>query len=746
MKNAKSSLSTEIPPVKGAVEHLRELASKMRLEDADDVDPLVEALEEMEWTCKRSHEQLETVTIESSALRHRLRSFPVDFNAELSEALGAAHQLNAAQIGKLKSELNEIEEGIEKAIRRKEVVELHNAVLIPERRQLGAKHGELVAKLNSALSDKANHRISLNEAKAKLAAADKKIDFVDVEIRHVGKLMDKEREDTTEEKESLKQKIADATAAIERLNDENNNTKRRIEKLHDDLVRSGGVLETKRRTLKQAESSRDELLRLESTMKDEEAAARSALLTATNGTVDIVNDQESIRTNFAMRKTELIEAEKQLKDQLAIASAESGRVVANRKAVRSDLRVAKEKAERASAMLASVKETVNSSRRDLVRHSEECGRMRQEISELKFRKAQVEERHKADVALLSDSIADTRTRLAKERTERQRVQAEQSQVASTKVTVKQEQARASSAMTKRISSAVQRQEALKSESVNLKRALNEAKTRESALKQQLTTATTKYQTMKNELETTAKSLEASIGDLESRLKAANEKLCKTKPRMASLETECQEQQSLYDDKKKEIVALKNKKAGVEDAITRASREIERLHIPQEKLRCDIGKTRVDALLSMKAHVAESDGIELEIRHAEDKLRSVQTENARFSKGIEALRKDRLELETRYEGSSPAMLALEADLTRYRDLLEAGFHQSQELEKEQAARDRIVLSNMDTLCDSADKRQERVSKVHEKISHQLEILGNFLEAAASKKKRKKADRRNVTDTK
>ena len=27
-------------------------------------------------------------------------------------------------------------------------------------------------------------------------------------------------------------------------------------------------------------------------------------------------------------------------------------------------------------------------------------------------------------------------------------------------------------------------------------------------------------------------------------------------------------------------ALKNKKAGVEDAITRASREIERLHIPQ----------------------------------------------------------------------------------------------------------------------------------------------------------------------
>lgn len=72
--------------------------------------------------------------------------------------------------------------------------------------------------------------------------------------------------------------------------------------------------------------------------------------------IDIVNDQESIRTNFAMRKTELIEAEKQvrffvawwsqrfivhyqLKDQLAIASAESGRVVANRKAVRSGIDV-----------------------------------------------------------------------------------------------------------------------------------------------------------------------------------------------------------------------------------------------------------------------------------------------------------------------------------------------------------------------------------------------------------------------
>ena len=77
-----------------------------------------------------------------------------------------------------------------------------------------------------------------------------------------------------------------------------------------------------------------------------------------------------------------------------------------------------------------------------------------QIRELAWRRREPKGKKKnLSTALLAKSSRDFR----------QRVQAEQSQVASTKVTVKQEQARASSAMTKRISSAVQRQEALKSE-------------------------------------------------------------------------------------------------------------------------------------------------------------------------------------------------------------------------------------------------------------------------------------------
>jgi hypothetical protein len=48
------------------------------------------------------HEKLETVTIRSSVLRYRLRTFPEQFKAELKEAMAAAHQLNAAQIKELK--------------------------------------------------------------------------------------------------------------------------------------------------------------------------------------------------------------------------------------------------------------------------------------------------------------------------------------------------------------------------------------------------------------------------------------------------------------------------------------------------------------------------------------------------------------------------------------------------------------------------------------------------------------------
>jgi hypothetical protein len=55
-----------------------------------------------ETECHQLHEKLETVTIRSSVLRYRLRTFPEQFKAELKEAMAAAHQLNAAQIKELK--------------------------------------------------------------------------------------------------------------------------------------------------------------------------------------------------------------------------------------------------------------------------------------------------------------------------------------------------------------------------------------------------------------------------------------------------------------------------------------------------------------------------------------------------------------------------------------------------------------------------------------------------------------------
>jgi uncharacterized protein (DUF4213/DUF364 family) len=79
----------EIPAVNSAVEHLSDLAERMRhdydVENGvtDEIKSLISAIKEMETECHQLHEKLETVTIRSSVLRYRLRTFPEQFKAEL---------------------------------------------------------------------------------------------------------------------------------------------------------------------------------------------------------------------------------------------------------------------------------------------------------------------------------------------------------------------------------------------------------------------------------------------------------------------------------------------------------------------------------------------------------------------------------------------------------------------------------------------------------------------------------------
>ncbi|XP_062503281.1 myosin-9-like [Corticium candelabrum] len=550
--------------------------------------------------------------------------------------MAAAHQLNAAHIKELKDKLSEAEDNIRLAIQRKETVELHNAVLEPELKEKSELYNKLVSQLNTTMADKAEVQILLNEKQDQLAATRKKIALVESEMLHLDKTMDMGRKEASRETESLESYIATNKVKVQETRMENAAMRKKIAKLKSSLVESNNTVLSKKQLANGAEASQNEMLQLEESLKKKEEDARLHVARLTNGTTakcmhcslsaEILSEHENMRLEFGKKKQELIDLQTSLREELKVALTESSRIAHIRKEVKAEFRTAKEEGDREASILASIQERVTTSRGELVRQADECIRLKHESNQLDFQRTQAEEIHQTNVSLLNEQIKSTRDMVTKERAEKQRIQVEQSEVVAAHHSLKRQHDQILAQTTQRISSAVREQGDLKLKSWSLGQQLDEGNQNVSRLTVEIAEASIQFETMKNTLEKEIETLESSVAALTTKNEALLKRLSETQPQLKTWQADCEEQTSYYESKKKIVVGLKNKKNGLQESIMRAGREIEKLNVPHERFKADIGRQRVDVILVMKSHVTESRDIEQDIQQLQAKLDAVERAN------------------------------------------------------------------------------------------------------------------------
>merc|ERR1712226_256999 len=266
--SAKSICSTltDVPGVTSAVERLQELAYRMKGEefgfadaDVNNIERVIEALQELHTEVSKLHEKFETETIKASVLRHKLQFFPTEIKNELQDAINAARQSNANEMGNLQQQLDEINRNIEDLTEKHRELEKENAVLHPERDQVRAEHEEIIAQLNQRMAQKASKQISLNETRDKLRDTNQKIVDLEEGILQLKEDLIQERAEARIEKKKLKKAVYDTTMKTKDQKETNLVKKKELDELQEQVNETEERLDNVRKSIRRYETSRARL-------------------------------------------------------------------------------------------------------------------------------------------------------------------------------------------------------------------------------------------------------------------------------------------------------------------------------------------------------------------------------------------------------------------------------------------------------------------------------------------------------
>ncbi|XP_053538853.1 myosin heavy chain, striated muscle isoform X2 [Ictalurus punctatus] len=214
-------LVPDFPAVNIALEHLGELDKQLRAEGVSfsqeashHLSKIADAIKELA-SRKAVHEELEVETIETGKLRHQLLSQHDDILAEISAAVAAARDANAAEMNQLQLEMANVVREIESMEKRRKLLEEENVLLLPEHQLLSASYTELTEQLNSQLSEKADTQITLNETRNEIRSTKEKIARVHSTRKDLQDNLIRERKQFEETKKMLEKEIDETMNAIQ---------------------------------------------------------------------------------------------------------------------------------------------------------------------------------------------------------------------------------------------------------------------------------------------------------------------------------------------------------------------------------------------------------------------------------------------------------------------------------------------------------------------------------------------------
>ncbi|XP_064623833.1 coiled-coil domain-containing protein 175-like [Lineus longissimus] len=744
-----TSSITELPGIQTAISHLQDLRERMKKEefgfkdhDTDNIDVIIESIQDLENERLHSHDLLETETIKASILRHKLLYFPDEVKREITAAVNSSRDSNAAELKRLQDELNAINEKIDFCETRVDDLDSENSKLHPERDNVRRKHEEVIAQLNHRMAEKASKQIMLNETRDRLRETNQRIVDLEEGIIHLKEDLIQERQDHRTEKKRLKKAIADTSKKTKDQKDINIEKKREMDGLLEELRKSEETLDTVKKSIRKFEASKAKLEGQERALTAQHTKEVKLNQELRKKGMELQREMEQQQREYEERRRELQKKIFGLKEDIKTQKQKGEHLADLKGDLEEEVKEAMVIRQKDHLVVMEHNEELQNAKTELAMKAEDCGRLQQENIDMEIAIEQLAETHKAVVNSLNKVVEDSRELLTKERKERMELQTQREEVSKDVDDFRIENQKYMKGMNKKVTEGKSRHEALTREGTQLQRAIKEDDSNTARLGTELKELTANYENMKRRKENEVSKLEGDINKMENTLKEKKDFLDVRQPQFVELENKFAESTSDFDFTKKNVVALKNKKSGLEDTTKRMKHDIEKQAVPKAMLQADLKKARQASMEGLRNQAQERSTTERELYTVGCKLKTVLEENDRFNTAIKKLEQNIETIMNDIEMNIALKTKLHDDISMHKGILNNEWKKDTDLQKGTNARDQILVDGMTSLLAKTHKREDKVNDITTQLFAEVDLLALFLANVNSK--RPKAMRDEFTE--
>ncbi|XP_048240775.1 myosin heavy chain, striated muscle-like isoform X2 [Haliotis rufescens] len=735
------SSQTEVPGVNNAVEKLQELGDRMRSEqfgflnsDVSNIDKVIEALHELEQERKQLHDELETETIKASVNRHKLQFLPAEIKEEIMVAVNSARQSNAKAQQELQDKLDNINTNIVYQGERQRELEKENSILHPERELVRQQHEEIISQLNQRMAEKASMQIALNETRDKVRQANQNIVDLEDGILQLKEDLIQERTEARHEKKRLKRAVADTTEKTRDQREHNMGKKKELDVYHELLFDSEGKLDALRKSIRRFETTKSRLEEEENNL-----STRLSKQMKTNKALQakgekIVKDSEEEQKGFAEDEKKLASKIEQFDGEVGEEAERLKELEMEKMDLQANLREKQAKGKADAARVGELDILLQTAKQNLALKAEEVGRMQAENIDMTEEMETLGESHKAVVAQLSKQLEEFREMLNNEKKDRLNMQGQKDNVQKDLEDFKTEQQRFMQSVNQKIQEGKTKHVALANEGAQIQKDIRKDEEEIHKMQAELGTLEAKYKDMFSAMHAKKTTMEEEIVSMETDQVNKSKEVSEKMPVFQQLEVTFEERSEGYDKMKKDVVAFKNKKMSLEDAIVKSKRDKEDMGAPQMKLREDLKQLRAEFLTQMKTHCQLMQGTEEQIYREGSKLKKVMEENHRFQESCKKLEADIVDIQSQMEINEEATVRLQKELVQSKEALVNSWEADKTMQELFADRDKDTVEAFGRLLEKTENRETTISDVTGRLTDELSVLANFLDNVSSRRPR------------
>jgi chromosome segregation ATPase len=372
---------------------------------------------------------------------------------------------------------------------------------------------------------------------------------------------------------------------------------------------------------------------------------------------------------------------------------------------------------------------VDNAKQSLMKESEDGVRLETEKKDLEFRLNQVHENHKVNVQLYKEDIADTREKLLRERKIRQTADEKYNELQTKIHDQLSKQMKVVHTLTASLEKFEQEDKILSDKEKELQENIDRHKSNISTLTKEFDGLQKHLNQRQVQLDEQLTSLEDSIAVLQEEIIDSTEQLTVLEPQSITLEEEYNDITAQYDEAKKNMIDLKNYKISLMETCQRTTKELEKMHIPQEKLRMDTLICRAYARKHLQEQQKYMEDIEKKVNDRESKLKAVLVENEKFEKAISYLESECARFNMYCDTSTDRECSYEAKLHDRHKFLQDKQKENEDNEKFYAMKDKELLASLANLQIDGTEQIHKLSSLSRQFDEEMKQFNSFLKRLA-----------------